>query len=118
MAKVAVVVFADTKSHGDLARAVNALETAKECQEANDDVKVIFDGAGVQWAAKMAQPNHRMHQLFESVRGNITGACEFCAGAFEVKEQVEAGNVPLLDEHEGHPSLRNLVAEGYEVITF
>ncbi len=47
MAKISVVVFADTKSHGDLVRAVNALETAKEGQEAHDDIKIIFDGAGV-----------------------------------------------------------------------
>ncbi len=118
MAKVAVVVFADTESHGDLARVVNALETVKECQEANDDVKLVFDGAGVQWAAQMAQPDHRLHKLFESVSGSVAGVCDYCSGAFEVREQGETSDLPLLDEYEGHPSLRSPVANGYEVLIF
>lgn len=36
MSKVAIVVLADTETHGDMGRATNALETAKELKEAND----------------------------------------------------------------------------------
>ncbi len=31
---------------------------------------------------------------------------------------VEASGVPLLEEHEGRPSIEKLVSQGYEVITF
>jgi len=45
VAKAAVVIFSDTETHGDLARAVNALETVKEFKEAGDEVVLIFDGS-------------------------------------------------------------------------
>lgn len=118
MAKAALVVFADIDSHGDLARAVNALETAKEFQEAGDPVSVIFDGAGTRWVGEFSNPEHRAHRLYESVRESIAGACGYCAQAFGVKDEVTKAGVPLLEEHDRHPSLRRLVVDGYEVITF
>jgi hypothetical protein len=52
------------------------------------------------------------------VKDLVDGACSYCASAFGVKEEVEASGVPLLEEHEGHPSIEKLVSQGYEVITF
>jgi hypothetical protein len=49
MPKAAIIVLADTETHGDLGRVVNALEAVKELKEARDEVKLIFDGAGTQW---------------------------------------------------------------------
>lgn len=46
MAKVAIVVLAGTETHEGLGRVVNALEAAKELKEGNDEVRIIFDGAG------------------------------------------------------------------------
>jgi len=118
MAKIAVIVLADTETHGDLGRVVNALETAKECKEADDDIQIVFDGAGTQWVAELSQPDHRAHQLYKSVEDKIAGACSFCATAFHVKEKIENTDVPLLDEFEGHPSIRKLITQGYQVVTF
>jgi hypothetical protein len=41
-----------------------------------------------------------------------------CARAYGVKDEAEAAGVRLLDEYKGHPSVRQLISEGYEVITF
>ncbi len=118
MAKIGVVVFADTESHADLAKVVNALLLVREADEAGDDVRLIFDGAAVGWIGALADPAHRSHALFQMVRGRITGACAYCAAAFGATEAVEAAAVPLLDEYRQHPSLRSLVAEGFEVLVF
>ncbi len=48
----------------------------------------------------------------------LPGACRFCAAAFGVKEEVERSGIPLLGEYEGHPSIRKLVSQGYQIITF
>jgi hypothetical protein len=48
----------------------------------------------------------------------IAGVCAYCAGAFGVKEAVVAQGVQLVGEYEGHPSVRRLVHDGYQVITF
>ena len=118
MAKIGVVVFADTESHADLGKVVNALLLIREADEAGDDVRLIFDGAGVGWIGTLADPAHRSHALFQTVRGRITGACAYCAAACGATEAIEAAAVPLLDEYRQHPSLRTLVAERFAVLVF
>jgi hypothetical protein len=118
MAKAAIILLADTESHADLGRAANALAAAGEFQEAGDELTVIFDGAGTRWVPELAGGEHRLSPRFEEIKEAIGGACSYCAGAFGVREQIEQSEVSLLDEHEGHPSIRTLVADGYEVLTF
>lgn len=52
------------------------------------------------------------------MKDRIAGVCEFCVGAFGVKDAVAACGVKLAGEFEGHPSFKKLVAQGYQVITF
>ena len=118
MPKAAVVLLADIESHADMGRATNALTTVQEFAEAGDDVALIFDGAGVGWAAELLKDDNPLHGAFEKVRDNVAGACHYCAGAFHVRDELERRDFPLLREHKGHPSLRGLVADGYEIITF
>lgn len=118
MAKISVVVLADTESKADLGRLANALELVKESAEAGDDTELLFDGAGVRWVPELADPEHRLHKVFQAVRDRVAGACQYCAGAFQVKGEIRKADVPLLGEYEGHPSLRRRVADGFEVVTF
>lgn len=118
MAKIGVVVFADTESHADLGRVFNALETVKESKQHDDDVKFIFDGAGTKWLTELNDEDHDAHPVYRQVADELTGACEFCAKAFGVKEELVELGIPLLDEFEQHPSLRSLAADGYQIITF
>ncbi len=116
--KVAIVVLADTETHEALGRVVNALEAVKEFKEARDEVRLIFDGAGVKWVTELSRPEHKLRALFAAVKDKVAGVCEYCAGAFGVKEGVQACQVSLLSEYDRHPSFRKLVSEGYQVITF
>jgi hypothetical protein len=118
VAKLSVVVLAGTDLHSDLARVLNALSLTVEAAEAGDEVELIFDGAGVSWIPELADPDHKLHKMFESVKDQIAGACEFCSGAFEVKDEVRSAGISFLSEFQGHPSLRRRVAEGYEIVTF
>ncbi|MCI0509999.1 DsrE family protein [Chromohalobacter sp.] len=116
--KAAIVVLADTETHEALGRAVNALEAVKEFKEAGDDVQLIFDGAGAKWVVELSKPDHKAHGLYAAVRDKVSGVCDYCAGAFGVKDQVVACGAPLVDDFEGHPSFRKLLSQGYQVITF
>jgi hypothetical protein len=118
MAKGAIVVLADTESREGLGRLVNALTTAKEFAESGDEVSIVFDGAGTKWIPALEAEEHKYHGLYASVRDRIAGACDYCAGAYGVKAEVEAAGVTLLDEYAQHPSIRRFVAGGYAVITF
>ena len=118
MAKVGIVLLADTETPGDMGRMANALTTAQEFKEAGDPVRVIFDGAGTKWPVALADPEHKYHRALERVRDVVDGACEYCARAYGVHDKMESTGVPLLGEFRDHPSLKSLVDDGYQIITF
>lgn len=118
MANAAVLILAGTDGHANAGRLVNALETAKEFAETDgDDVELIFDGAGTQWIPELEDETNDYHDLYQTVRDDVS-VCDFCSGAFGVEEAVADAGVVTLDDHDGHPSIRSLVDDDYEVITF
>lgn len=118
MAKAAIVILAGTESHADKGRVVNGLEAAKEFAETDgDDVELVFDGAGTQWVPELEDADHEYHGLYQAVRDDMA-VCDYCAGAFGVGDAVEDAGVETLDENDGHPSIRSLVDDDYEVVTF
>jgi len=118
MAKAAIVVLADTETKEALGRVVNAMQVVKEFKEGGNDVQLIFDGAGVKWAGELTRDNHDYHGLFEKVKDKVSGVCKYCAGAFGVEDQVKESGLPFATEYEDHPSLKGLVEDGYQVMTF
>jgi hypothetical protein len=118
MAKISIIVLADTESRGDMGRMANALTTAQECMEAGDEFEVLFDGAGTKWIAELTARDHKLAPAFETVRDHIAGACDYCAKAFGVRQAIQSSGVALLDEYNEHPSLRRRVENGFAVITF
>lgn len=118
MSKAAFIILAAGDTHESLGRVVNALMGAREYVESGADVQIVFDGAGTQAAAEFAKSEHKYNELFEKVRSRIAAVCSYCAGAFEVKDQIEACELPLVDEFKGHPSFKKLIEDGYTLLTF
>ncbi len=118
MAKVAFVVLADTETREGLGRTVSAMIGTKEFKDAGDEVRLIFDAAATKWVGELAKPDHRYHPLFEAVRDRIAGACGYCAQAYGAEQDVHREEIALLDEYEHHPSLRRLLVDGFQILTF
>lgn len=118
MSKAAILVLADTETYGDLGRVVNALFATKEFKESGDEVRLLFDGAATKWPGKLTDSNHPYHSLYEQVSDRVEGACGYCAESFHAAEGAKGAGVHLLDEFEGHPSIRRLVSQGHELLTF
>jgi hypothetical protein len=118
MPKVAIILLAAADTPEGTGRMANALTTAKEFHDAGDEVALIFDGAGVTWIPPLTDPEHKYNKLYAGVRDAVRGACLYCSRAYGVKDEVEAAGVPFLDDFRDHPSLRSLVGDGYQVITF
>ncbi len=116
--KLAVVLLAGSDTSDGTGRMANAFVTALEAQDAGDDVRIVFDGAGTTWIKTLADPEHKYHDLLEQVRGSVAGACLYCARAYGVVGDVERAGIPLLDEYKDHPSIRGMLAAGYQVVTF
>jgi hypothetical protein len=116
--KFAIILQADTGSHEGLARALHALLYAEELKEAGYPVVLIFDGAGTTWAEALQDSTHKLHSSYERLKklGVVEEICDFCAGAFRVKEGLRKRHIPLVSEFRGHPSIRRWVDEGYEII--
>lgn len=114
--KVAVVVLADVEREADQARLVNAMGTIQECLEAGDEVQVLFDGAGTQWPLLLQGRAHPMSDVWERVRSQAV-VCSRCASQFDVGEDILRAGVDT-NEDEGHFSIRGLMEQGYEVLTF
>lgn len=118
MTKIAIVVFSDTNTMEAMGKVSNAFVLASEAIEAGDELKIIFEGAGTKCIGEMEKADHALHQMYQNTKKHITGVCAYCAKAFGVKNEVEKADISLLDEYKSHPSLRNLVVEGFQVITF
>jgi hypothetical protein len=118
MTKAAVIILAGTEGHENLGRIVNGLETAKEfAQNEADDLELVFDGAGTQWIPELEDPENDYHDLYQAVRDDAS-ACDYCSGAFGVDDAIDDAGIVTLDDHDGHPSIRSLVDDDYEIITF
>lgn len=114
--RVALVVTSTLTGSGTSA-VYRGLMNADELQRHGDDVVLVFDGAGAKTAAELADPAHRFHALFQTVRPVLRGVCEHCADSYGVLETIQRVGLPLLNEDLGHASLRSLLNEGRQVIT-
>jgi hypothetical protein len=118
MAKAAIIILAGTEGHDNQGRLANGLEAAKEFAETEgDDLELIFDGAGTRWIPELEDPENQYHELYQTVRDD-TAVCDYCSGAFGVSDAVADAGLVTLDDHDGHPSVRSLVDDDYDVITF
>jgi hypothetical protein len=118
MANAAIIILAGTDGHENAGRLANGLEAATEFAETDgDDVTLIFDGAGTQWIPELEDEASDYHDLYRTVRDAVA-VCDYCSGAFGVSEAVDDAGLVTLDDHDGHPSVRSLVEDDYEIITF
>ncbi|HYX06845.1 MAG TPA: DsrE family protein [Bacteroidales bacterium] len=118
MAKIAIVIYADTDTVEAMGKVSNAFMLALEAIENGDDLKIIFEGAGTKWIGELEKEDHKMHALYAGLKDKITGVCNYCAGAFGVKTKVEKAGLPLLSNFKQHSGLRSLFADGYSVVNF
>ena len=118
--RILIVLQAGTDSHEGSARALHSVLYATELSEAGATVRLVFDGAGTGWLARWttdAGAASRAGRLFADLRarGLSYEACDYCAGAFDVRDNlVEAGEV-LAGTYMDHPSLVAHVADGFAV---
>ena len=118
---IAIVLHAGTESHEGLARALHSLLYAKELSGQGVDVRLIFDGAGTEWVSRFGQPDTPQAKSLAGIfgtlkeRGMAYEVCDFCSGAFGVKEELRSRGERLVAQYMDHPSIASLVAAGYQV---
>ena len=113
--KVAVIVLADPGRDESLGRVYNALEAVTEFKKSGDDVKLYFDGAGTRWLSELADVDHPAHGFYEEAKDAIAGACSGCAAVFDADK---GENDALLEALSSTVSYRDILVQGYQILTF
>jgi len=122
--KTAIIILSDPLAGDEaLGRVFNALAVAQECQQAGDEVEVVFNGAGTRWPEALSKISHPANGLYNAVREAVKGASCGCATVFGATKGVEACGLPLLKDKAlaGTPGITNLrryLAEGWETLVF
>jgi sulfur relay (sulfurtransferase) complex TusBCD TusD component (DsrE family) len=122
MSKVIVGIYNPGESAADNGRTVHALKLAKSLMDGGADVTVVFEGKGVAWLPRFLDRNDDSHPFvkhyggaFDAVRANVR-ACNMCCKRFDVREAVEAADVPIDGEGMDHIDIGKYVLDGYQVI--
>ena len=66
---------------------------------------------------ELEDESHNAHELYKALEEDVQ-VCDFCADAFHVGDEVDESDAERVSEFQGHPSVRDLVVDGYEVVTF
>jgi hypothetical protein len=125
MPKTAIVILSDPTPGSDeaLGRLFNALFTVFGLKQRNEEVALVFQGAGTRWPAEVAKPDHPAHALFNAVSDKAAGVCGGCADVFGASAEVAKGALPLLRDLKipgtsGVTDLSHYVASGYQLLMF
>lgn len=120
-AKTALIILSDPNSNSDDAngKLFNALAAAYDFKQADQDVTILFQGAGTRWPALLEKADSPFYGLFEAVKDKVQGVSCGCANVFGADttgyDLVSTNAVPGTS---GLPSFVKLQEEGYQIITF
>ena len=64
------------------------------------------------------ETSEALGRVAKAVKDKVAGVCEYCANAFDVTDEIKQANLPIAGDYQGHPSFRQLVSDGYQIITF
>ncbi len=123
--KAVILVLSDPKTGSEeaLGRVFNALAAAYDFKNRGQEVTILFNGAGTRWIGELSKEDHPAHGLFEEVKDKVAGISCGCADVFGGSEEAKQSGFELITDNpvpgtSGLPSLRNLTADGYTVLTF
>lgn len=117
MNRIAIVIYSKLEGAGKSA-VYRALMFADELIRARDDVTIVFDGAGSSALAAILEPGNDLNRVWLKAAPALRGVCSYCARAYGVKEALDAAGIPMLIDDKGHASLRALLLEGRQIVTF
>lgn len=123
--KHAIVILSDPNSGTEeaVARAYNGCAFAYDCMQQGDDIAIVFLGTGARWPKALEDPNHPAHKVYTSVKDNVLGVSSECAVVFGAEADTKELGYKLLTDNaltetSGLASIRNLIGDDYNVVTF
>jgi hypothetical protein len=115
--KVAIVIYNNITTEAK-SPAYRAFNFAEELLLQGDDVTIIFDGGGTATLAEVLRPESDLHRAWTKAAPALRGACSYCAKSYGVHEALAAAGIAMLTDFKGHASLRRLLDEDRQIVTF
>ena len=84
-------------------------------------VKIIIEGEATKVIPVFhSDPNALFRNLYLKAKDAnlIDAVCKACATKMHALEAAQAENLPIVDELNGHPSMKRYLEQGYHIITF
>ncbi len=122
--KTVAIIFSDPKAGSDeaLGRVFNAMFLTYELKDKQQEVTLLFQGAGTRWPEVLAKPDHPGHALYEAVSDKVV-ICGGCADVFNATAGLTPLGVHLVRDKAipgttGVADLSRYLAEGATLVTF
>jgi hypothetical protein len=122
--KTAIIVLSDPKGGEEaLGRVFNALAATWDFKQKQQEVQLVFQGAGTRWTGLLTQTDHPAHTLYKAVEDKVAGASAACSVFFGAHDEAERNGFSLIANNPvpGTPGLRSLASyasDGYTILTF
>lgn len=113
MRKTALFAF-----NGEMMCFMHVLLNAWDLHQRGETVLVVVEGQATGLLPELADPQHSLHAMYARVvdAGVLAGACRACSGKMGVLGAIQALDIPLLDEMQGHPAIGTYHEQGYTVM--
>jgi hypothetical protein len=122
--KTAIIVLSDPKGGEEsLGRVFNALAATYDFKQQEQEVQLVFQGAGTRWTGLLTQSEHPAHALYKAVEDKVAGASAACSVFFGAQDEAQRNGFSLIANNPvpgtpGLPSLASYAADGYTILTF
>lgn len=123
MAKYLISIISASDTPEGRGKMTHALHTGRDIIANGGEIKFVYQGLGVTWLQEFNKREHPFTQhywgIFEEMREHIMGACNFCTnGRFKVGDDVKAMDVAIVGEDGEHFAVGDMLAQGYQLLTF
>jgi hypothetical protein len=122
--KTAIVVLSDPRGGEEaLGRLFNALAATYDFKQKQQDVQLLFQGAGTRWSGLLTKADHPAHALYKAIEDKVAGVSSGCADVFGARTDAEQNGFSLIAGNavpgtSGLPSLATYASDGYAILTF
>lgn len=115
MKKIALLAY-----NGELTCFAHVMLYALDFDKKGYEVKVIIEGAATSLIGDLARPDAPFAQLYSQLLDKqlLSCICKACSQKMGTLKEAERQGLAVVGDMQGHPSIENLVSDGFRILSF
>lgn len=115
MKKIALLAY-----NGELTCFAHVMLYALDFDKKGYEVKVVLEGAATGLIGQLASPGTPFAQLYSQLREKklISCICRACSQKMGSLKEAEKQGLTIVGDMQGHPSIENLIGDGFQIMSF